>query len=134
MNQEKSASPVGVGVITILTVLLVLCLTIFSALTLSTARADLALSRRGADMVTAYYGADAQAAALYADFAAGDGAELEADLPVTEYQTLRLHLVRTADGGVEILSWQTVADDEGLEIDDTLPVWGGDGSEDVPWS
>ena len=67
MKREGSviSSPVGVGVITVITVLLVLSLSIFSALTLSTARADLALSRRNADTVTAYYAADAQAAALY---------------------------------------------------------------------
>jgi len=123
------SSPVGVGVITVITVLLVLSLSIFSALTLSTARADLALSRRNADTVTAYYAADAQAAALYRTFEAGGQAELEATLPVTDHQNLYLHLIRKEDG-----SWQTVAADETLEIDDTLPVWGGSESEEYPWN
>ena len=48
---DKQTSPIGVGVISILTVLLVLCLAVFAALTLSSARADLALSRRNADTV-----------------------------------------------------------------------------------
>lgn len=56
---DKQTSPIGVGVISILTVLLVLCLAVFAALTLSSARADLALSRRNADTVQAYYAADA---------------------------------------------------------------------------
>jgi len=136
MKREGSviSSPVGVGVITVITVLLVLSLSIFSALTLSTARADLALSRRNADTVTAYYAADAQAAALYRAFEAGGQAELEATLPVTDHQNLYLHLIRNEDGSVEILSWQTVAADEALEIDDTLPVWGGSESEEYPWN
>ena len=56
---EKGNSPVGVGVLTVLTVLLALVLAVFSALTYVTARADLALSRINAATVTAWYDADA---------------------------------------------------------------------------
>ena len=40
--REKGSSPIGVGVLTVLTVLLVLILAVFSALTYTSARADLA--------------------------------------------------------------------------------------------
>ena len=52
--REKGSSPIGVGVLTVLTVLLVLILAVFSALTYTSARADLALSRTNADTVSAY--------------------------------------------------------------------------------
>jgi hypothetical protein len=120
----RESSPMGVGVVTILTVLLVLCLTVFSALTLSTARSDLALSHRNADTVRAYYEADAQAARLYADFTGGDVPELETAIPMTETQSLYLHLIRQADGSVLTLAWRTQAEEE-TELDDHLPVWDG---------
>lgn len=41
--------------VTVFTVLLVLTLSVFSALTLTSARADLALSRTNARTVSAYY-------------------------------------------------------------------------------
>ena len=91
---KKSPPPIGIGVVSIMTVLLVLTLSVFSALTLTSARADLSLSRTNADTVSAYYAADAQAAALYAQFAAGTDAELETDIPMTDTQSLHLHLVR----------------------------------------
>lgn len=65
----------GIGVASVITVLLVLTLSVFSALTLSAARADLALSRRNADTVTQYY----------ANGALPDGAEADLEenfLPV----------------------------------------------------
>ena len=60
---KKSPPPIGIGVVSIMTVLLVLTLSVFSALTLTSARADLSLSQTNADTVSAYYAADAQAAA-----------------------------------------------------------------------
>lgn len=51
----KQSAPVGIGAASIITVLLVLTLSVFSALTLSAARADLALSRRNAETVRQYY-------------------------------------------------------------------------------
>lgn len=124
-NGQSNPSPLGVGVISIVTVLLVLCLTIFSALTLTTARADLNLSRINADTVAAWYAADAEAARRYAAFAAGANPELEADIPIAGRQFLHLHLVRNWDA-VEILAWRavTVEGETGIE-DSTLPVWGG---------
>ena len=125
---KNQSGPIGTGVISILTVLLVLTLSVFAALTLASARADLALSQRSAQMVSAYYQADAQAAALYAQFAAGTEETLEQTIPMTEHQALRLRLARGADGSVEILEWRTVASEP--ESDGHLPVWDGTLPED----
>ena len=121
--KRSAASPVGVGVISVITVLLVLTLSLFAALSVATAQADLALSRKNADTVTAYYQADAQAAELYAAFAAGNEPTLEAVLPITDQQSLLLRLVRTEEGDVEILAWQTQTQE--LPPEEGLPVWTG---------
>lgn len=126
MKEQKTASPIGIGLITIITVLLVLTLSIFSALTLSTARADLALSQINADTVTAYYAADSEAADLYAAFAAGTEPELEREIPVQDSQHLHLHLVREADGSITVLAWEVVpAEPEESEIDAAPDLWDG---------
>lgn len=120
-------SPIGVGVITLITVLLVLCLTIFSILTYSSAQADMRLSEVNAEAVAAYYDADAEAAELYAQFAAGTDAELETSLTVSDTQELHLHFVRNADGTAKILAWNTVAigaAEQSFE-EETLPLWLG---------
>ncbi len=111
--------------LSVLTVLLALCLTLFSTLTLAAARSDLALSEKNAGTVTAYYQADRAAAQAYEAFCAGTQAELETELPVLEGQVLYLHLVRDADGAVRVLAWQTVAQENEETFDDHLPVWDG---------
>lgn len=123
---RSGASPLGVGVISIVTVLLVLCLTIFSALTLTTAKADLNLSRINADTVSAWYAADAEAARQYAAFAASGASELEASIPIAGRQSLYLLLVRDGDGGVRVLAWRSVTQEGETVLEDAaLPVWGG---------
>lgn len=120
---EKSASPLGVGVLTLFTVLLVLTLSVFAALTWSSARADLRLSKINADTVTAYYQADGKAAELYTQFSSGGQQELETYLPVTDSQQLYLHLVRDRDGVVQVLAWRTVPIPQ--EQGSSLDVWDG---------
>ena len=125
-SKRSGASPLGVGVISIVTVLLVLCLTIFSALTLTTAKADLNLSRINAETVSAWYAADAEAARQYAAFAASASAELEASIPIAGRQSLYLHLIRDGDRGVRVLAWRSVTEESETGLEDaTLPVWGG---------
>lgn len=121
---KKSPPPIGIGVVSIMTVLLVLTLSVFSSLTLTSARADLSLSQTNAGTVAAYYAADAQAARLYADFLSGTDDELETDIPMTDTQSLHLHLVRSGDG-VEILAWQTVPVEDDGGDGDHLPVFDG---------
>lgn len=135
MRQENTApSPFGVGIITIITVLLVLTLSIFAALTLSSAKADLALSRINADTVSAYYAADAQAARLYVDFAAGTDAQLEEYIPIDDSQSLYLSLRRVTDGEqagtVTIEHWEVVTHVPGQdEVENQWNLWDGNGAE-----
>jgi hypothetical protein len=120
---ERNGSPAGIGLITIFLILIVLTLFTFSALTLSSARADLRLAQISAQTVTAYYKADGKAQRLYRAFVQNGAASLEEMIPMTESQSLRISLVRGADGGVRILAWQTVSAEDESWGDETLPVW-----------
>lgn len=120
---RRENSPVGVGVLTVLTILLVLILAVFSALTYASARADRNLSRINADTVTAWYAADAQAAALLEEFEAGSEETLEATLPMTERQSLYVRFQREADGTVTVLDWRTVTAEEETDVGSNLPVY-----------
>ena len=70
MNENKQSPLFGVGGVTLLTVLLVLALTMFAVLTLSSARADMRLSEKNAHAVSDYYAADSRAVRLQAKAAA----------------------------------------------------------------
>ena len=61
MSENKGGPLYGIGGVTLLTVLLVLCLTLFAVLALSSAQADLRLSEKNARTVTAYYTAEGKA-------------------------------------------------------------------------
>lgn len=123
---RRENSPVGVGVLTVLTILLVLILAVFSALTYASARADRNLSRINADTVTAWYAADAQAAALLEEFEAGSEETLEATLTMTERQSLYVRFQREADGTVTVLDWRTVTAEEETDVGSNLPVYGSE--------
>ena len=114
----------GVGVATVLTILLVLCLATFAALTLASAGADLRLSRTAAQRTADYYAADAEAARLFAEFRAGNDPQLETDLPVGDSQRLHLSFARDERGEAVVLCWSLTAAEE--LIDTTLPVWTGE--------
>ena len=70
MNTKKQSPLFGVGGVTLLTVLLVLALTMFAVLTLSSAQADMRLSGKNARAVEEYYAADKAAVTLQAQAAA----------------------------------------------------------------
>lgn len=121
---REKTSPAGLGLISMITAMFLLTLAVFAVLTLASARADYALTRRGADNVAAYYRADMRAAALAEEFARGTEAELYEVLPITEMQGLSIHLLRREDGGVAVLRWQVVLLDDFSDMpDDYLPVW-----------
>ena len=58
MNEKNSSPLFGIGGVTLLTVLLILCLTLFSVMALSSSQADLRLSEKNAKNVEAYYHAE----------------------------------------------------------------------------
>lgn len=117
--------------ITVFTILILLCMAVFSALTLSSARADARLSQARADSTAEWYAADAQAAQLAEEFAASGEAELETTVPISDTRELYLHLVREEDGTVTVLAWQTRTleggGDEGI-----LELWDGTEPDSEP--
>ena len=59
MSERARVKPLfGIGAVTMLTVLLVLCLTLFSILALGFAQADLRLSKKNAEAIASYYTAE----------------------------------------------------------------------------
>ncbi len=123
MNSKEN-SPVGVGVLTVFMVLLVLTLSTFATLTLTSAQADMRLSEINADTVTGYYAADALASADYASFVSGLDEEFQAEYPISDAQVLSVHLQRQLDGSIKILRWQAMSPDVAeTQLDDILDVW-----------
>lgn len=126
--KDSIIPPVGVGVISCITVLLVLILAVFSCLTLSTARADYALAQRSAETVSSYYEADSEARRLAHGFIQGTETELETVVPMNEYMGLLVHLLRLPDGTVLVNDWRTVLLEEFDDQGQLLPVWSGESS------
>lgn len=126
--KETITAPVGVGVISCITVLLVLILSVLSCLTLSTARADYALAQRGADTVSRYYQADSQARQLSQAFTQGKEDALETIVPMNDYQGLLVNLLRRPDGTIQVNEWRTVLLKEFEDREQLLPVWSGEQS------
>jgi hypothetical protein len=71
MKKTQSIPPI-VGGCSLLVIFATLCLTIFSLLTVSTAKAELRLSEVSANAVSAYYQADAEAEQIFARIRCGD--------------------------------------------------------------
>ena len=71
MRDRKNAPPAIVGGSSLIMVFAVLCLTVFTLLTLSTVQADRRLSEVTAEAVSAYYAADAEAERLFAELRSG---------------------------------------------------------------
>ena len=69
IKELRLSTSSGLGAATIFTVLLILCLTVFSILTLASAQADLRLTEKNALMVSSYYRADNEACGI-SDFVA----------------------------------------------------------------
>ncbi|MDE7221148.1 MAG: hypothetical protein K2O45_16260 [Oscillospiraceae bacterium] len=121
----------------------VLCLAVFSVLTLATADREKNLTQLTAQSAAAYYAADRTAVEIVAALRTGgdlpgdvavnrmtsitpEGSEesVSFTVPIGEEQGLEVEvLLRGAD--VEILRWQTVYAGD-WETDDTLDLWSGD--------
>jgi len=121
--KEQTISPPGFGILSILTVLLVLTLTVFSALTLISALADRDVSNRAADYTTVYYAADTSAVESVSALMSGTESGLEDSFPINDTQSLSIHVIRSGDS-FEVLLWQVYSTDETIPAS-TLPVWRG---------
>ncbi len=135
---------VRIGIATMLTIFIVLCLAIFAALALSTARAE-----QQAQAVRDYYAADLVCAELtdrlrtahedgadadrLAELAGREGAACvrtadgwlaEFACEMSETQQLEIELALTADG-VTVRRWETVST-AAWQADETIELWTGD--------
>ena len=86
--KKKAAFGTTMGVSSILAILVILVLVVFSALSIATSKADLKLSQKTSDGVKAFYEADAAAEDMMAEVAAAikSGSGWQSKLPADVYE------------------------------------------------
>ena len=118
---------ITIGISSIVLIFMILCLAVFSLLSLSDAKSALTFAQKRAETVQIYYEADIEAQKFIRDYRALDAeqkqpeATVVCELPMRSGQTLHLEL--SADGS-DILSYY-VYNNTDYVIDSDLPVWGG---------
>ncbi|WP_425756487.1 hypothetical protein ACPW7J_03095 [Ihubacter sp. rT4E-8] len=130
-RDRDSFSPPAVGGATLLVIFAVLCLTVFSLLSLTTVRADSRLSEASAQAVSDYYAADCEAQTILARLRSGEmpdcvkvkGNRYTYTCSISENQELSV-VLRLDGDHFSILRWQEKPC-RNAEIDDHLPVWEG---------
>jgi hypothetical protein len=135
----------GVGSASIMLVFAVLCLTVFSLISLSVAGNDKALVNEESQLVTSYYEADELAARVLAEIIEADsmpdtmtihGVSVETgwdsdrgssishfSCPISESKALNVEVIIHEDS-YDILSWK-MKDVGDWAIDESMPVWQG---------
>ena len=146
---NKNSTGVSVGSISLLVIFLVLCMSIFSVLSLTTAKAELRLAEMSARVITGYYDADLacmekmerlqemlnqgatssdvvrEAELLGGTATLADGAvRIEYSHHIIPGQDLQA-VLEMANGKISILSWKAI-DVGDWEPDETLNLWTGD--------
>lgn len=151
MAEQVSRNKVNIGLSSLILIFIVLCLSTFGLLSLSSARGDLELAERGAQAAKEFYEADSKGQQWLAGSdrmlqqMAGRSLEekLEAlaakpgngydeqtgliftEIPMERRQSLHIDLeLKEGDKRYEIRSWY-VYDSGEYEIDDTVKVWDG---------
>jgi len=132
MRDKKSLSIPMVGISSLLTIFAVLCLTVFTLLSVATVQANGRLGESARQAVTDYYEADSAAHGILAEIRAGeilDGVEEDNGVyrfscPISQTQQL---CVEVAVTGTEytVLRWQAQSIDL-WQNDDKMPVWDGE--------
>ena len=147
-RQNERSPGFNVGSASIIMVFAILCLTIFSVLSLITTNSDLRLSRRAAKSIEDYYKAEyeAETRVLAINNILKNG-EAPASLPVLqegvsveempggsvkisflqavdEKKDLRVSLERTADGKLSVTGWKLMSNDN-WNPDTGMDVWTG---------
>ena len=118
---------ITIGISSIVLIFMILCLAVFSLLSLSDAKSALTFAQKRAETVQIYYEADIEAQKFIRDYRAQDAEQKQPEaavvyeLPMRSGQTLHLEL--SADGS-DILSYY-VYNNTDYVIDSDLPVWGG---------
>ena len=128
--KKKPSFGTSMGVSSIIAILVILVLVVFSALSIATSRADLTLSQKSSDSIKAFYAADAAAEDMMAEIAAAiaGGAGWQASLdkevfalspgvggtvisytaPIDEYRNLHVELLADKAGNLTRNLWQVV--------------------------
>lgn len=134
-QRRASRSALGVGMATLVTIMVAVLLTVFSVLTLVSARSDLRLSSKAIESTQAYYQADSQAEQWLAEVdgivsqavssgtdiavalgdqgfwatTASDGQILlTQDFPIANNRKLVVELAINSSGSVTVQKWQVV--------------------------
>lgn len=128
---RRSDVPPAVGGSSLLVIFIVLCLTVFAMLGLSSVQADGRLSQASAEAVSAYYSADCEAEAILAQLRQGilpegvvkEGTQYRYECAVSETQKL---VVEAEVTGAEyrIIRWQ-IEPVVSWQNEDVLHVWDG---------
>ena len=132
-ENPKGRSAIGVGVTTLITVLVVLLLATFSVLSLASARSDQHLSLMAAQATTEYYEADAAAVEWYAELSeflastrssdwaktldnagyevntVGEEVRVSAHFSIGSHKELAVTVAVARDGSAMIRRWQSVS-------------------------
>lgn len=132
MSEKHRTLLPPVGISSLLTILGVLCLTVFALLCLTTVRAGDRLSDQAARAVQDYCAADGRAEEILAALREGElleGVERSGDVyayscPISNTQTLMVQ-VEVQGERYRILRWQAVSTAD-WQADDRLAVWTGE--------
>lgn len=116
----------------LLTIFAVLCLTLFSLLSLTTARAEQRLALASAEAAAGWYRADSQAQEIFARLRGGeqpscvreDNGTYTYTCPISQGQQLEVALVREG-AHWQVLRWQAAAREQ--TGDERIPVWNAEG-------
>ena len=133
MRKQETFSPAAVGGSSLLVIFAVLCLTVFSLLSLSSVQAERRLADAATQSVVDYYQADLRAEEIFARLRDGEqiagieenDGKYQFEVPISGRQTPAVVLSRQGDTWA-VLRWQTVTVEEALN--ESLNVWKG--SED----
>lgn len=154
MNEKQWGGRINIGTSSLILIFIILCLTVFGLLSLSSAGSDWKLAQKNAEAVRAYYEADGQAVefaamveeALSRCSQASDEKEyrrlvkqelggfyqeetgiVRTDMEMLYGQMLRIELEinREEEAGYRILAWK-VYHFVDYDIDKSIPVWTGD--------
>lgn len=128
---KRTDAPAAVGGSSLLVIFIVLCLTVFAMLSLSSVQADGRLSKASAEAVRAYYEADCEAEEILSQLRQGtvpeqvtvSGNRYYYECAVTDTQKLVVE-AEINGGDYRILRWQTESTLLWQE-DDTLQLWNG---------
>lgn len=107
--RKKSYSGMNTGSASILVIFIVLCLSTLAVLSLVSARADYALSKKRADRTTAYYNAcnAAEAKLAETDPETNREKQIKYTVPIDDSQELDVVINIAGNGSYTIEKWET---------------------------